>query len=150
MLLSWQFVKSKEFNWLCCMMSKLSGSDEIPSNLRIIQKRTSKWNLCWLGVEECISQQSYLVQIQIGNAPAGEKSPNCSKRQKKTPFLVDLWWRFQDYVTISGNPISNYFFAWGLIDKQAWDIAFQSSAGYSVFLGKSWKVRYIEHTIPYI
>lgn len=27
------------------MMSKLSGSDEIPSNLRIIQKRTSKWSV---------------------------------------------------------------------------------------------------------
>ena len=35
------------------------------------------------------------------------------------PFISDLSY---DDVTISGNPISNYFFAWGLIDKKYYSI----------------------------
>ena len=39
---------------------------------------------------------------------------------KKTPFLALKLIRFSTSydVAISGNPISNYFFAWGLIDKK--------------------------------
>ena len=40
---------------------------------------------------------------------------NCRKRSEGELSYVDCR---SDYVTISGNPISNYFFAWGLIDKK--------------------------------
>ena len=40
---------------------------------------------------------------------------NCRKRSEGELSYDDCR---SDYVTISGNPISNYFFAWGLIDKK--------------------------------